>query len=163
MEEQYVVFRIGSEYYGLGINDVWEIVRWQKTTSLPGAMPCVDGIINLRGNVISVVNLAQRLGMQEDESLGEEQRKLVVVNLGGRVFAVKVDEVDEILRVTEDEVSDTSLQEESISEEFIKGIYKGDEKLVVLLQLDNLFSEQEKAALTKLGGENSAAETAAAP
>lgn len=146
-EEQLVAFRLGEEYYGLEIGTVQEIITWQPVTRVPRTPAFVEGIINLRGNVIPVIDLRKRFEMPRAE-LGRETR-IVVVELGGRVVGLVVDGVSEVLRVTADKIEPPSSVIAGIDTEFIRAVAKTEERLIILLDPDRILAPREQNALAE--------------
>src|ERR687888_2756041 len=96
-EQQLVVFQLGAELYGVEIARVHEIIRLQAVTRVPRAPAFVEGVINLRGKVIPVVDLRRRFGLPPAEHT--RASRIVVVELGDHVVGITVDGVSEVLRV----------------------------------------------------------------
>lgn len=148
-ESQIVVFSLGSEYFGVDIAGVREIVRFEGCRNLPGAPAFIRGIINLRGELVTLVDLATRFSMAPS-SIADDQRKVVIVQQGARQIGIVVDGVSEILRVAEEEirpVEELAFMESSVDENQIVGVAKVDERLVVLLDLARVLSEKERQRL----------------
>jgi purine-binding chemotaxis protein CheW len=144
-ERQLVVFQLGAEFYGVEIARVHEIIRLQTVTRVPRAPVFVEGVINLRGKVIPVVDLRRRFGLP----LADHTRasRIVVVELGDQVVGVVVDGVSEVLRVNGATVEPPSPVVAGIDSEYIHGIAKLDERLVILLDLDRVLAQTDRRAL----------------
>lgn len=137
-ETQLVVFDLASEFYGVDISAVREIIRMQSVTRVPGAPAFVEGVINLRGRVVPVVDLRKRL----DLSLAEQtqESRIVVVDIGGRDVGVIVDAVTEVLRVPLSVIDPPSSMITNSDSDYLKGIAKLESKLIILLDLDKVLS-----------------------
>jgi purine-binding chemotaxis protein CheW len=144
-EQQLVVFELGAEFYGVEISRVHEIIRLQSVTHVPRAPSFVEGVINLRGKVIPVVDLRRRFGLPS----GEHTRasRIVVLEIGDQVVGVIVDGVSEVLRVNTATVEPPSPVVAGIDSEYLQGIAKLPERLVILLDLDRVLAREERRAL----------------
>ena len=133
---QVVGFRIGNETYGVRIASVREIVRVPEITSVPSAPDLIEGVINLRGKIVSVIDLRKRLG-EKTINMGKRNRILVVEH-NGRLSGLIVDSASEVLKIpaTDVEASPTALQEDCLNCVTGLGKYKG--RLIVLLDMNRL-------------------------
>lgn len=144
-ERQLVVFQLGAEFYGVDIARVHEIIRLQTITRVPRAPAFVEGVINLRGKVIPVVDLRRRFGLESSEHT--RASRIVVVEIGDNVVGVIVDGVSEVLRVTGASIEPPSPVVAGIESEYIYGIAKLDDRLVILLDLDRVLVLADRRAL----------------
>ena len=161
-ETQLVVFDLAAEYYGVDINDVREIMRMQVITRVPGAPSFVEGVINLRGRVVPVVDLRKRLRLTIGEQTKES--RIVVVDIGGRNVGVMVDAVTEVLRIPLSSVEPPSSMIANVNSDYLKGIAKLEAKLIILLDLNKVLSADEMqrvASLETVGAEMPATTEAA--
>jgi purine-binding chemotaxis protein CheW len=137
--EQLVVFQLGNEEYAITISQVKEIIRYGGATRLPDTPPHMEGIINLRGKVIPVIDLAKRFGLTREKT---EDIQAVIVEAAGREVGVVVDLVSEVLRIEESAVEPA--QTVHHAGDFLRGIGKLEGRLLIILDLDKLFSDQEQ-------------------
>ena len=144
-ERQLVVFQLGAEFYGVEIARVHEIIRLQAVTRVPRAPAFVEGVINLRGKVIPVVDLRRRFGLPTADHT--RASRIVVVEIGDQVVGVVVDGVSEVLRVNGATVEPPSPVVAGIDSEYIHGIAKLDDRLVILLDLDRVLAQADRRAL----------------
>jgi purine-binding chemotaxis protein CheW len=144
-EQQLVVFELGAELYGVEIARVHEIIRLQTVTRVPRAPAFVEGVINLRGKVIPVVDLRRRFGLPSAEHT--RSTRIVVVEIGDQVVGIVVDGVSEVLRVNTATVEPPSPVVAGIDSEYLHGIAKLPERLVILLDLDRVLARDERSAL----------------
>jgi purine-binding chemotaxis protein CheW len=151
-EEQLVVFDLADEAYGVDIGAVREIIRMQDITRVPGAPEIVEGIINLRGNVIPVVDLRKRFRL--DVTKRNRDNRIVVVDIGGQDIGVVVDAVTEVLRIASDSVEPPSSVITTADSVYLLGIVKLEGRLVILLDLEKVLTESEMASLTDVGDES---------
>lgn len=144
-EEQLVVFDLGEEVYGVDISRVQEIIRMQAITQVPGAPHFVEGVINLRGKIIPVIDLHRRFGLPESDA--RRSSRIVVVETEGRVIGMVVDAVSEVLRIASSAVEPPSPIVVGADSDYIRGIAKLESRLIILLQLDRVLTSEQKAAL----------------
>jgi purine-binding chemotaxis protein CheW len=144
-ERQLVVFQLGAELYGVEIARVHEIIRLQAITRVPRAPAFVEGVINLRGKVIPVVDLRRRFGLPTAEHT--RASRIVVVEIGDQVVGIIVDGVSEVLRVSTATVEPPSPVVAGVDSEYLQGIAKLPERLVMLLDLDRVLAREERRAL----------------
>ncbi|MCL5958630.1 MAG: chemotaxis protein CheW [Chloroflexi bacterium] len=144
-EEQLVVFDLGDEVYGVDISRVQEIIRMQTITQVPGAPHFVEGVINLRGKIIPVIDLHRRFGLPS--AVADKASRIVVVETQGHVLGMIVDAVSEVLRIPVDCVEPPSPIVAGIDSDYIRAIAKLEGRLIILLQLDKVLTGEQKMAL----------------
>jgi len=144
-ERQLVVFQLGAELYGVEISRVHEIIRLQEVTRVPHSPTFVEGVINLRGKVISVINLRRRFGLPEADDTRDG--RIVVVDINDQVVGMVVDGVSEVLRINSATIEPPSPAVAGIDSEYLQGIAKLPERLVILLDLDRVLTRDERRAL----------------
>ncbi len=143
-QTEYLSFGIGEQEYSIDIMSVREIRGWTKTTSLPHAPRFVRGVINLRGTVLPVVDLAMRLGLEETEP--EERNVIIVVDVGSRVMGLRVDAVSDILSFGPDQLQPPPDVTSSNSSPFVKALTILDDRMVRLLDLEVVLPKGEEIA-----------------
>jgi purine-binding chemotaxis protein CheW len=153
-EIQLACFRIGTEMYALDIMRIREIIRPQRLTPVPMAPPFIEGVINLRGAVVPVVDLRKRF---EQPAAGPERRtRILICALAGKVIGLMVDEVDEVRRYTRQEIQPSPQFLRGRGSEFFLGVCRRDDQLVMLIDLEKILSSDERIDLEgiqKLHGE----------
>lgn len=142
-ERQLVVFQLGAELYGVEISRVHEIIRLQAVARIPHSPPFVEGVINLRGKVISVINLRRRFGLPAADDTRDG--RIVVVDINDQVIGMVVDGVSEVLRVNTATIEPPSPAVSGIDSEYLQGIVKLPERLVILLDLDRVLTREERS------------------
>ncbi|MGP1346422.1 MAG: chemotaxis protein CheW [Phycisphaerales bacterium] len=142
---QLVSFVVGAEEFAVPILSVHEINRMMEITRVPQSPPFVEGVINLRGKIIPVVDLRKRFGMMGSEQTSEH--RIVVVEVSKRVVGFTVDRVNEVLRIPASIVEPPPPMISSIDSEYVKAVGKLDDRLLILLDLQKLF---ERSALKEL-------------
>ncbi len=141
-ELQLVVFAIGSEEFGVEIMNVQEIIRMTNITKIPQAPPYIRGIINLRGRIIVVVNLNVVMGMEIKEQ--DENTRIIVASIGETVMGFVVDSVSEVIRLPRKNVEPApAMIAGRIGTEYVLGVGKLDNRLLILLNLDKILSTKE--------------------
>ncbi|MEE8473054.1 MAG: chemotaxis protein CheW [Dehalococcoidia bacterium] len=147
-EKQLVVFDLNTEAYGVDIGAVREIIRLQDITKVPGTPDFVEGVINLRGKVTPVVDLRKKLNITVAEQNAEN--RIVVMDIAGQDIGMVVDAVTEVLRISADAVVPPSTVITSTTDhDYLMGIAKLDEKLIILLDLDKVLSIREKQEISE--------------
>lgn len=145
--QQCVIFKLHTEEYGVDIQQVQEIVLMQEITHYPQAGDFIEGIINLRGRVIPVIDLKKRF--YGNETAAGENTRIIVLDTGSQVVGIIVDEVMEVLQLNEDMIDPPPfIIAASKSGDGVKGIGKLDNRLLIILDLSMLFSNSEKGKLT---------------
>ncbi|MFI5295995.1 MAG: chemotaxis protein CheW [Thermodesulfovibrionales bacterium] len=141
---QLVVFGIGKELYGVGIGFVQEIVRVPEVTEVPDAPPFLEGVINLRGKVIPIIDLRKRLRLDGKDKT-KSTRVLVTENEGskGGLVGLLVDFVSEVRKVQSDDVEDPPEMVSAVGVEYITGVAKVEEKLIILLDLKRVLNVED--------------------
>lgn len=148
-EIQLVIFKIGQEEFGAPINQVREIIRLPNITRMPKAPPFIEGVINLRGQVIAVVDLAERFDLPARER--DDNTRIIVVEVSNNIIGVIVDSVTEVLRISKENIDRTpSLIESKIEADFIEGVGKGDGRLFILLDLHKILAMEEVTQLAQI-------------
>ncbi|MCL5105562.1 MAG: chemotaxis protein CheW [Armatimonadetes bacterium] len=146
--EQLVVFELAGEQYGVDIGAVNTIIRMQEVTAIPRAPSFVEGVINLRGSIIPVIDLRKRFGL----TLGEitKSSRIVVVEAGGQMIGMVVDAVAETLRLNSDAIEPPSPVVTSVDSDYLRGVGKHENRLVILLDLDKVLTSKEMESLNKI-------------
>ncbi len=140
---QLVSFHIAGEEFGLDILRVQEIIRIQQLTRVPNSPDFVDGVINLRGKVIPVIALRRRFGLEE--LAHDKQTRIVVIEVRGTVLGFIVDSVSEVLRIPADTVEPPP-RLGKVEREYVSGVGKLDNRLLILLDVDRLMSDADDLA-----------------
>ncbi len=138
---QLVSFNLGDETYGIEITKIREIILMGQITQVPETPHYIKGLINLRSTVIPVIDLRARFGLPE-EQLTDESR-IMVLNVGTRTIGIIVDAVSEVLRVTGDQISEAPPTIASLGNEYMTGLVRLEEQLLILLDVDQLFGKEQ--------------------
>jgi len=141
VERQLIVFNIGEEEFGFDINDVREIIKLVEITKIPDIEDYFKGIINLRGNVIGVIDLAKKLHMQEKAV--DDRTRIIVVEVGEDQVGLLVDEVSEVLRINSDKIEPApALITNKVHADYISGVGILDDRMIILLDIRALLGEK---------------------
>lgn len=143
---QLVTFVVGSEEFAIPILSVQEINRMMQITRVPQSPAFVEGVINLRGKIIPVVDLRRRFGHAQQDHTGDN--RIIVVEVAGRVIGFSVDRVNEVLRISSGIVEPPPAMVCGMGSDYVQGVGKLDDRLLILLDLDRLFGSSEMLAAT---------------
>ena len=142
---QVVSFKLGSEEYGVDIAQVQEINRMVAVTHVPRAPQFMEGVINLRGQLIPIIDLRARFGMPRAEHT--KNTRIVVTEIGSKRVGMVVDSVSEVLRLPVDQIEDAPEMLTGVDTEYIRGVGKIEDRLIILLDLGRIISGAEKREL----------------
>lgn len=163
-EEQLVTFTVQNEEYGLRIMQVQEINRLSTITDVPRAPQFIDGLTNLRGNVIPVVNVRSLFGLEKKEV--DDRTRIIIVDIGGNKTGLRVDAVKEVLRLSRSSIEKTpAIVTSTGANRYLDGICKIDngKRMVVLLNIDKILNDKEVKTLSKVSEGRDLEEEAAEP
>ncbi len=144
--EQLVVFQLANEYYGVDIGAVSTIIRMQELTAVPQTPTHVMGVINLRGSIIPVIDLRKRFHLKQ-EAITKSSR-IVVVESNGAMVGMIVDAVAETMRISSSMIESPSVMIASVESEYLRGIAKQDDRLVILLNINIILGKTDLDTLT---------------
>jgi len=146
-KEQYLTFKVGSEIYGLKLKQAKEIIKPPKVTNVPNTEEYILGVINLRGQVIPVINLKNKLGLKEDDikDLSKAQnKKIVVINIKDMLIGLYVDGVNEVMNLAVEDIEGVADNKTGIRDEYIKGVSTFSDSLIIVLDINNLLFDQKE-------------------
>jgi len=145
-DKQYLTFKIANENYGLELTQAKEIIKPPKVTNVPNTEESIQGVINLRGQVIPVIDMITKLGLNEKEKEGyKNEKRIVVINIKEILIGLYVDNVKEVVKLSDNEIEDVQETKKGIRQEYIKGVSTTRENLIIIIDLDNLlFSNKQK-------------------
>lgn len=139
-ELQLVVFNIDQEVFGVDITQVREIIKLTEITTMPNCPEHVEGVINLRGQITTVMDLRKRLGAKVNDAT--EHTRIIIIESGNQILGMIVDAVTEVLRISNKDI-DSSDGISSSFGEYIRGVGKLNKRLLILLDLNKLISDTE--------------------
>jgi purine-binding chemotaxis protein CheW len=145
VENQLVVFDLAGEHYGVNIATVESIIKMQPITAVPHTLSFIQGVTNLRGAVLPVIDLRKRFGLPARED--SKDTRIVVVEMNGETVGMVVDAVTEVLRVPGENVEPPPSLVTTADSIFITGIAKVGERLIILLDLNQVLNVEQQAGL----------------
>ena len=145
---QVVSFHLGNEEYGVDISQVQEIIRMVEITHVPRAPRFMEGVINLRGQLIPIIDLRTRFGMQRIDAT--KSTRIVVTEIGSKRVGIVVDSVSEVLNIPIEQVEGAPDMIAGVGTEYIQGVGKVNERLIILLDLTMVITGEEKSELDSL-------------
>lgn len=138
---QWVTFQLEEETYGINVMQVREVLRYTEIAPVPGAPDYVLGIINLRGNVVTVIDTRSRFGLVEGEIT--DNTRIIVIESEHQVIGILVDSVAEVVYLRSSEIDTTPSVGTDESAKFIQGVSNRDGKLLILVDLNKLLTDEE--------------------
>lgn len=142
---QMVGFKIDDEFYGIDIIQVQEIIRMQEITMVPRTPPFIRGVVNLRGKVVPIISLRERFGINEVEHT--KDTRIVIVRIDVGLIGFIVDAMAEVIRLPERLIEPTPPTATNIESEYIRGVGKLDDKLIIILDLNMVLTKEKKEFL----------------
>ena len=136
---QLVSFTLKDEEYAVDILNVQEINRITEITQVPNAPHYVEGVINLRGKVMPVINLRKKFGIEEKET--DDTSRIIIMDIDGVTNGLIVDSVSEVLRIPADTVEPPPQISSGLNSRFIKGIAKFENRLIILIDINKLLGD----------------------
>lgn len=149
LDSQVVSFRLSNEEYGLDIMRVQEIILMGHITEIPEVPEYIRGLINLRGKVIPIVDLRRRFGLEATDAT--EHTRIIVVNARESTLGIVVDGVSEVLRLDTNQIEPPPTGLLGLDQAYIKGLVKMGEKIMILLNMDTILSDEDQTAIAESG------------
>ncbi len=150
-EEHLVIFTLGNENYGVDISEVWEINTMLDITRIPQSPDFIEGVINLRGQIVPVMDLRKRLGLKA-RTYDRDTRIMVIQIMGNRLGLI-VDSVREVVKVSQDVIEPPSQLTTLIEDNYLRGIAKQENYLIILLDVHRLLNENEQQEIEEIQGD----------
>ncbi len=138
---QWVTFHLENEKYGIKVMQVQEVLRMTEIAPVPGAPHYVLGIINLRGNVVTVIDTRRRFGLPDVEN--DDETRIVIVEANNNVVGILVDSVAEVVDLKKSEIESTPNVGKDESSKYIQGVSSREGELLILVDVNKLLSEEE--------------------
>ncbi|MCX9437120.1 chemotaxis protein CheW [Vibrio cholerae] len=138
---QWVTFQLEEETYGINVMQVREVLRYTEIAPVPGAPDYVLGIINLRGNVVTVIDTRSRFGLMQGEIT--DNTRIIVIESERQVIGILVDSVAEVVYLRSSEIDSTPSVGTDESSKFIQGVSNRDGKLLILMDLNKFLTDEE--------------------
>ena len=144
---QIISFKVGDEEYGLEILKVKEVIKVTEITKLPKAPSFVKGVVNLRGDVIPIIDLREKFGLEKAEE--SDANRVIVVEIEGKSVGMAVDSVSHVIRINESQIDNPPLVG-GMTGDYIRGVVKLGDRLIVLINVDKILTSEEKIELGKI-------------
>ena len=145
---QYVTFRLDEETYGIDVMQIQEVLRYTEIAPVPGAPDYVLGIINLRGNVVTVIDTRRRFGLADADIT--DATRIVVMESDSQVMGILVDSVAEVVYLKASEIETAPNVGNEESAKFIQGVCNKNGELIILVEFDKMLSDHEWAEVASL-------------
>ena len=139
-----VTFRLGNNEYAIDIMQAKEIIKMEKITLIPNAPNYVEGVINLRGNIIPIVDLKKRFNLEENE--GEKNTGIIIVKIDDVDMGIIIDAVSKVVSIANSNIQPPPPMLSGIGQKYIKGVAKLEDKLLVVLDLEKLIVGDDEDA-----------------
>lgn len=146
---QWGTFRLGDEIYGVNVMQIREVLRYTEITPVPGAPFFVLGIINLRGNVVTVIDTRTRFGLPEGEI--DNNTRIMIVEVGKQVIGMLVDSVAEVTYLKESEIEKAPNVGNEETSKFITGVCNKDDELLILIELERMIESDNSGVGDAMG------------
>jgi len=143
---QVVSFSVGEEDYGINIETVKEVIKVKSITQLPKTPSFVRGVINLRGDVIPIIDLREKFGLQQEDYT--EMTRVIVVDIDDKSIGMVVDSVSNVINIAQNDIDPPPPLVSGLSEDYLKGVGKVGEELIILLNIDKILTAEEKIDLS---------------
>lgn len=142
---QWVTFRLDNEKYGINVMQVQEVLRVTEIAPVPGASAYVLGIINLRGNVVTVIDTRNRFGLSSKEP--DDNSRIVIIETDSQIIGILVDSVAEVVELQSSDIETAPNVGNEETSRYIQGVTSCDNELLILVDLNRFLSDDEKAEL----------------
>ncbi len=142
---QWVTFKLAGETYGVNVMQVQEVLRYSEVAPVPGAPTYVLGIINLRGNVVTVIDTRHRFGLSPGELT--DNTRIVIIEADKHVVGILVDSVAEVVYLRQSEIENAPNVGNEESAKFIQGVCHKNNELLILIELDKMITDEEWAEI----------------
>lgn len=147
-EKQYVIFKLGDQKYCVDIMNIGGITEYKGATKVPEAPYFVEGIINLRGSIIPIVNLKKRFNISSNRKA--EDCRVVLFNLSGREVGFLVDEANQVIKIENHNIDPTPDILKGVDKEYIDGVGKVGNEIVIVLDLEKVLTDNEREQVIHL-------------
>ncbi|MFW6410045.1 MAG: chemotaxis protein CheW [Halanaerobiales bacterium] len=143
-EEQYLTFQIASENYGIELVQSKEVIKVPQITNVPNTKNSVLGVINLRGQIVPVIDLKKKLKLGNGEKVSEDEKRVIVVQQQQTLVGIMVDRIREVLSIDVDKIQEITESERGISKEYIEGIFNYQDNLTIIIDInESLFKNKD--------------------
>lgn len=150
-EERYLQFSLGHESYAVHLLQVKEVIPTPETTKLPNSPKHFVGIMNLRGQIISIYDLRKKLGIQMDANAQTEEA-VVIVNIEDTSIGLVVDSINKVINIQTENILQVPEIKSQVNAKYIEGVHRDSDHLTMILNLGTIFDIKEVKSLTQLAG-----------
>lgn len=147
-ERQLVVFSLYQEEFGCEITQVREIIKLPSITKLPHVSDYIKGVTNIRGEIIPVISLRKRFGLEEEEET--QNTRVIIVEINGSQVGFIVDSVAEVLRIPESAIEPPPRSIAGLKADYLNGVGKVDDRLLILLDVNKILTTEEQIQLKNI-------------
>jgi purine-binding chemotaxis protein CheW len=158
---QLVGFQLDHEDYAIAITKIQEIILMKPITRIPQVPDFIEGLINLRGSVIPIINLRKRFGLAPREV--DDETRTIVVNIHDKTVGCIVDAVTQVMRINGDQIQPPPLSMLAVAHQYISGLARLDDRLLIILDIDRLFDEQSPVVSSQWPEKSGEPQGAASP
>ncbi len=148
--KQYIKFKIGKQSFGIDVLQSREIVRTEEITEIPDSPDFVKGVIDLRNEIVPIVSLEERFNMSFSGKNESDEEKIIIISIDGTLLGLEVNEVEEIVKITAAEIQQAPEITKKYKKDYIKGVAKLDDGLLVILAVQKIFSREEINKIKKI-------------
>ena len=144
---QWVTFKLDEETYGINVMQVQEVLRLTEIAPVPGAPDYVMGIVNLRGNVVTVIDTRKRFGLFQKEA--DDATRIVIVEVDNQVIGMLVDSVAEVVNIAASEIETSpNLGDDNENSKYIQGVHSRDDEILILVDVNKMLTADELDAVS---------------
>lgn len=148
VEMNFIVFVIGEKEFGVDVKQAREIIPTTELTVIPNSSDFLKGVLNLRGDIIPIIDLRKKLSLQGSSNYQDD--KIIIVELDQNLIGMQVDDVREMMRISADKIATPPRLVQGINSDYLSGVGKLEDRLLILLNLDKVLSEEELRKLDKM-------------
>lgn len=143
--KEILAFRLGGEEYGVNILNVQEIQGYSETTKIPGVPDFIKGVVNLRGNIVPIVDMRIKFGLQSPEY--DQFTVVIILRVLGRTIGIVVDGVSDVLQLAASNIQEAPELGSSIDTEFIEGLATVGDRMIILVDMEKMMSSRDMALI----------------
>lgn len=147
--EQVVVFKLADEEYASPILDVQEIIPTGDITPFPNVDSYIEGIINVRGTVATILNLSKKFGLTRTDE-GNKDKYIVLTKIGSALFGMMVDEVTSVMKIAKSDIKESDGMDTQVSKDYISSVAVVGERIILILDFKKILGEEDLAKLTQI-------------
>ena len=146
INKNFIVFSLCNIEYAVDISYIKEIIKLREIVQVPKSPDFVEGIVQLRDEIVAIIDLAKRLKI-DNTSINLKKRKIIIVNLVERILGLQVDSVGEVLKVSDDQIHPVPQTIATVDINYLKGVIKIEDRVILLMNIDKILSVDELCEL----------------